>query len=74
MLGILKMSYNNRVIPKRYQKLYDRAMKGKSRKAAMKSFCIECMGYDHEEVLNCVDEGCPMFPYRQVKNVDKTSN
>lgn len=65
------MSYNNRIIPKRYQKLYDRAMKGKSRKAAMKSFCIECMGYVYEEVEKCTDNGCPLFPYHQVKNMSE---
>lgn len=60
---------NNRVMPKRYQKLYDKAMKGKSRKAAIKSFCIECMGYVFEEVIDCIDKGCPLYPYRS-KNVD----
>jgi len=53
-----------RDVPKRYQALYARAMQGKSRKAAMHSFCAECVGYVTTEIYLCTDPGCPLFPYR----------
>jgi len=55
---------SNRDIPVRYVKMYARAMKGKSRKAAMRMQCIECMGYVESEVDLCTDPGCPLYPYR----------
>jgi hypothetical protein len=53
-----------RSIPKKYLKLYNRAMTGRSRKAAIRSFCIECMGYNEKEIPICTDKGCPLFKYR----------
>jgi hypothetical protein len=53
-----------RDVPKRYQALYARAMRGKSRKAAIHSFCAECVGYVVKEIHLCTDAGCPLFPYR----------
>ena len=53
-----------RDVPKRYQAAYSRAMSGKSRKAAMYSFCLECVGYEIREVYLCTDPGCPLYPYR----------
>ena len=54
----------SRIIPRRYSKLYDKAMKGRSRKAAMHMFCAECVGYVSKEIELCSDEGCPLYPYR----------
>jgi hypothetical protein len=53
-----------REVPERCRKAYDRAMSGKSVTAGVKSFCLECVGYDREEVRLCSDPGCPLFPYR----------
>jgi hypothetical protein len=51
-------------IPKSYQRNYDKAMKGRSMKAGIKAFCLECVGYDRKEIKNCSDSGCPLFKYR----------
>jgi hypothetical protein len=51
-------------MPKLYRALYDRAVSGKSRKAAMHGFCIECCGYQIKEVHLCTDLGCCLYPYR----------
>ena len=59
------MSYRD--VPPRYAKMYKRAMSGKSRKAATRMQCIECMGYVESEVELCTDPGCPLFPYRSGK-------
>ena len=51
-------------IPKKYIKLYDRARSGKSRKAAIKFGCIECMGFVGSEVKNCTADYCSYYTYR----------
>lgn len=51
-------------VPRKYRKLYERAMRGKSRKAAMKAFCAECVQWQINEVEKCTDVGCPLYPYR----------
>jgi hypothetical protein len=54
----------NRDIPKKLQKLYQKAMNGRSQAAAIKFFCLECVGYESEEVKECTDKGCSLYPYR----------
>ncbi len=51
-------------IPKLYQGIYDKAMTGKSRKAAMHSFCLQCCGWVIKEVFLCTSPQCPLYPYR----------
>ena len=52
-------------IPGKYRSLYLRAWGGKSRKAAIRAFCLECTGYDAAEVRRCTDGACPLYPYRE---------
>ena len=56
-------------IPKLYRGIYDKAISGRSRKAAMHSFCVECCGYQIAEVYNCTDLACPLYPYRPKSRV-----
>ncbi len=51
-------------IPEKFRKLYERAMKGRSQSAAIRSFCLECVGYVQDEVHECTDKGCPLYLYR----------
>jgi hypothetical protein len=51
-------------MPSNCRGIYDRAMSGKSRKAAMKVFCLQCVGYVRTEVTKCTSPQCPLFPYR----------
>jgi len=53
-----------RDIPKKYRKLYQKAVSGRSRKAAIRSFCLECVGYIEKEVPICTDGACPLYKYR----------
>lgn len=46
---------------------YLQAMKGHSRGAAMKAFCMECVGWNREEVRACTAAACPLYPYRPYK-------
>jgi len=51
-------------IPRRFQPVYARALAAKSRKAAIRAFCLECCGWDASEVHNCSDNGCPLYAFR----------
>ena len=53
-----------RDIPQRFEKLYRRAKTGRSQSAGIRSFCLECVGYETEEVKLCTDLDCPLFEYR----------
>ncbi len=53
-------------VPTKYQKLYLRAVEG-NRPAAVRSQCLECVGWQKLEVRLCTDLGCPLWavrPYR----------
>jgi hypothetical protein len=58
-------------MPRAYRRVYERAVEGKSRKAAMHSFCLECCGWQVKEVFLCIDLGCPLYPYRPKSRVAK---
>jgi hypothetical protein len=51
-------------IPKLFKGLYLKAKTGRSQAAAIRSQCIECVGYVLEEVRVCSDTGCPLWEYR----------
>ena len=54
-------------MPKTYRATYNRAMKGLSRKAAIRAQCLECVGWEREEVKLCTSPACSLFPYRPRK-------
>ena len=51
-------------VPTKYAAIYRRAMTGKSRKAAIRSFCLSCVAWSEAEVRRCTSHTCPLFPYR----------
>ncbi len=51
-------------IPRRYRATFIKAWTGKSRKAADRAMCIECMGYEGKEIKRCTSPGCPLYLYR----------
>lgn len=54
-------------IPRKYRRLYDRAVSGKSLRASINCQCLECCEWVSKEVVLCSDLGCPLFavrPYR----------
>lgn len=60
--AILKRVEN---MPVTCRKTYLRAMTGKSRTAAMKSFCRMCVGWQSKrQIADCTDPACPLYPYR----------
>ena len=57
-------------IPKIHQAVYKNAVSGKSRKDAIKSSCLMCVG-SKEEVRFCTDLACQLYafrPYRERSN------
>lgn len=51
-------------VPKAYRGFYRRAMKGKSRAAAIRAFCLECVGWQGNEVRHCTATECFLYPWR----------
>ena len=45
----------SRHIPAKYRATYEQAMRGKSREAAMRAFCLDCCGWEIKEVFLCAD-------------------
>ena len=54
-------------MPSSCRKLYLRAMSGKSLRAAASAQCIECVGWQRDEVRECTDPACPLYRYRPFK-------
>jgi len=61
----------DRLIPEQYRIVYKKAMGGRSRKMAIKAFCLECVGWCRSEVALCTDYNCPLYPYRPYKQAAK---
>jgi hypothetical protein len=51
-------------MPAIYRKNYLQAVSRKSRAAADKAMCLECMHHAKEEIKACSDLGCPLYRYR----------
>ena len=51
-------------IPISCRGMYKKAVKKKSMRAALNSFCLECVGYQREEIKVCTDLACPLWAYR----------
>lgn len=58
-------------IPRSYRATYDKAVIGKSLRAAINSFCLECCAYQNDEVRNCSDLGCPLWAVRPYQDVSQ---
>lgn len=51
-------------MPRSYRATYDRAVEGKSLRAAINSFCLECVCWQIDEVRKCTDLACPLYAVR----------
>ena len=59
-------------IPDILKKTYLKAVSGKSRNSAIKAFCQYCFGFDsnyRDDIRNCTDMSCPLYPYRPYRNI-----
>ncbi len=58
-------------MPRSYRSNYDKAVSGRSLRASINSFCLECVCWQIEEIRNCTDLACPLYavrPYRLPQN------
>ena len=55
-----------------YQRLWDKAMTGRSLRAAVRSKCLDCMCWQPGEVKLCTCVACPLFPYRPGQRQKRT--
>ena len=53
-----------RQVPDHLKNLYPKAYAGKSKVAAIKTFCYECVGWIREDALNCTMVTCPLYEVR----------
>lgn len=54
-----------------YRRIYEKAVEGLSRKAAIHAFCLECTCWQKEEVRKCTALACPLYalrPYQERSN------
>ncbi len=64
-------------IPRAYRKTYDTAVKGRSLRACVNAQCLECAGWQREEVRLCTDLACPLYaarPYQAESGKDSDSS
>lgn len=67
----LRIAERRAQMPRSYRATYDKAIKGKSLRAAINSFCLECVCWQIEEIRNCTDLACPLYavrPYQLSQN------
>lgn len=43
---------------------FTQAYEGKSRVAAIKAFCLECIGFNRDEIRKCSAPWCPLWAMR----------
>jgi hypothetical protein len=61
-------------MPRSYRACYDKAVSGKSLRAAINSFCLECVCWQTKEIRLCTDLACPLWtvrPYQDVPQSDR---
>ena len=51
-------------MPMSCRRTYKKAVGKKSMRAALDSSCLECVGYQREEIKACTDLACPLWSYR----------
>jgi len=62
--GSLEREKRLRDAPAWCRGVYRRAWQGRSRKAAIRAFCLECVGWSPSEVRRCTAPACPLFEFR----------
>ena len=51
-------------VPLKHEAMYHRVMEGKSPKAAIRIYCLNCQGWNSSWVRECKDRWYPSYPYR----------
>ena len=64
-----KIEQRKSAMPRSYRAVYEKAVRGRSLRAAINSFCLECVYWQIEEIRNCADLGCPLFSLRPYQGI-----
>ena len=62
-------------IPKKYRKIYKKAVETNSKTEAIKALCLECVCWQKNEIINCSCLACPLYglrPYLKSRQLAKT--
>lgn len=57
-------------VPTSYKGIFERAYTTGSREAAIKAFCLHCVGYLRNEVRDCSAKACPLWTHRPYQSDD----
>jgi hypothetical protein len=66
-----KIAEHLKEMPPIYRATYKKAVAGKSLRAAVNSFCAECVTWKREEVRLCTSLDCSLWPYRPYRDKPK---
>jgi len=55
-----------------YKKNYKTAISGRSRTAAIKAKCLDCVCWQRKEITLCPLDTCPLWPYRPYQKRQKS--
>ena len=55
-------------MPRKYRRLYDRAIGGRSLRSCINAQCLECCGWQSKEVALCSDVACTLWAVRPYRN------
>jgi hypothetical protein len=59
-----KIARRTKDIPKIYRKVYEKAVINGNKPAAIKAFCLECVCWQKNEIINCTSFACPLYLVR----------
>ncbi len=59
-----KISKRIAEIPKKYRRIYKKAVETNNKSAAIEAFCLECICWQKNEIINCSCLTCPLFGVR----------
>ncbi len=51
-------------IPKKYRRIYKKAVETNNKAAAIEALCLECVCWQKNEVVNCSCLACPLYGVR----------
>ncbi len=57
-------------MPQTCRGVYRKAVSGKSLRAAVNSFCLECVSYQRAEIHLCTDLACPIYAQRPFQRLN----
>jgi hypothetical protein len=57
-------------IPKKYRKIYKKAVETNNKTEAVKAFCLECVCWQKSEIINCSCLACPLYGLRPFVNYE----